>query len=94
MEFYWNIQRNASMPARDPSPKDTGYEDESIASEYDRLRRSQLLSQSSEEGGWEAELRRYLKDYPADVTRDTDLIQWWQVGVQFYFVCFGNQHYF
>lgn len=33
--------------------------------------------------GWQAELRRYLKDMPADVTKDTDIIKWWQVSLFF-----------
>jgi hypothetical protein len=32
-----------------------------------------------EEEGWAAELRRYLKEMPADVSRETDLVKWWQV---------------
>ena len=51
--------------------------DESIASEFDRHRRT-LVSDEQEEG-WQAEIRRYLKDLPADVTKDTDIVAWWQV---------------
>jgi len=29
--------------------------------------------------GWASELWRYLKDLPTDVTKDTDIIEWWQV---------------
>ena len=32
-----------------------------------------------EHEGWEAELRCYEKDMPADVSLDTDIIEWWQV---------------
>ena len=78
MQHYWNIRPNAPTPKCDlPNDKP---DDESMASEYDRLRHSRLLSQGWEEG-WEAELHKYLKDYPADVTKDTDLVQWWQVRV-------------
>jgi hypothetical protein len=38
-----------------------------------------LLSSRGEDEGWQAELRRYLKDLPADVTKDTDIVKWWQV---------------
>jgi hypothetical protein len=30
------------------------------------------------------ELRRYLKDVPEDVTRDTDIVEWWSVCVQLF----------
>jgi hypothetical protein len=29
--------------------------------------------------GWEAELRRYLNDMPADVTPETDVVKYWEV---------------
>jgi hypothetical protein len=32
-----------------------------------------------QDGGWEAEIRRYLKDLPANVTKDTNIVEWWQV---------------
>jgi hypothetical protein len=44
---------------------------------FDRLRQS-LVTQDEDEG-WASELRRYLKDMPADVTRDTDILEWWSV---------------
>ncbi len=49
-------------------------------SEFDRHRRTLLQeSRGYNGGGWAAELRRYLSDLPADVEKDTDIIQWWQV---------------
>lgn len=48
-----------------------------IISEYDRYRQS-LVNKDDDEG-WNSELRRYLKDRPADVKKDTDIVQWWQV---------------
>lgn len=38
-----------------------------------------LLSSRGEDEGWQAELWQYLKDLPADVTKDTDIVKWWQV---------------
>ena len=38
------------------------------------------LVTSEEEGGWRAELQRYLKDHPKNVTRSTDIVKWWQVS--------------
>jgi hypothetical protein len=46
-------------------------------SEFDRHRKT-LLSSDAEEG-WASELRRYLGTVPDDVTKDTDLVLWWQV---------------
>ena len=37
-----------------------------------------LLGQEGE--GWQAELCWYLKDMPTDVTKDTDIMKWWQVS--------------
>lgn len=50
-------------------------------SEFDRHRRT-LLQQSQGHngvGGWAAELHHYLSDLPADVKKDMDIVQWWQV---------------
>ena len=52
--------------------------DESILSEFDRHRLN-LLSNQAEDEGWQSEMCRYLKDLPADVTKDTDIVKWWQV---------------
>jgi hypothetical protein len=53
--------------------------DESIISDFDRHRLTLLCQDSEQDGGWEAEIRRYLKDLPANVTKDTDIVEWWQV---------------
>jgi hypothetical protein len=49
----------------------------SFLSKYDRHRQT-LLTQEEEEG-WAAELQCYLKDVPADATKKTDIVKWWQV---------------
>jgi hypothetical protein len=51
---------------------------ESVISEFDRHRLA-LLSNQDEDEGWQSEMRRYLKDLPADVTKDTDIVKWWEV---------------
>jgi hypothetical protein len=48
-----------------------------VLSEFDRFRLGRVTRDNEE--GWAPELRRYLKELPADVTRDTDIIEWWQV---------------
>jgi hAT family C-terminal dimerisation region len=47
-----------------------------LSSKYDCYRQSLLQSDDGE--GWSSELRRYLNDRPGDVTKDTDIVQWWQ----------------
>ncbi|KAN0111926.1 hypothetical protein V8E52_008016 [Russula decolorans] len=37
------------------------------------------ILEKMQDGGWEAEIRRYLKDLPANVTKDTNIVEWWQV---------------
>jgi len=49
-----------------------------VLSEYDKLRET-LLTDDAEEG-WASELRRYLKSMDRDVTKDTDIVEWWQVS--------------
>jgi hypothetical protein len=52
-----------------------------LESEFDRHRRM-LIEQSRQSetgGGWNAELRRYLSDLPSDITKKTDVVQWWAV---------------
>jgi hypothetical protein len=58
-------------------------DDNSMASDFD-CHHCMLLSQDQEEG-WEAELHRYLKDLPPNVTKDTDVVQWWQVCIVYSF---------
>jgi hypothetical protein len=48
-------------------------------SEYDIHRRA-LLNESISNEDWQLELRRYLSDVPAEVTRDTDIVDWWSVS--------------
>jgi len=80
MEKYWK-NRPQAPPARvlptDVTSGDVGLGSTSVLSDYDRYRLT-LLS-TTECDGWEAELRRYLKDVPADVSSDTDIVEWWQV---------------
>jgi len=47
-----------------------------LSTEYDRFRQSLLETDDGE--GWSSELRRYLNDRPGDVTKDTDIVKWWQ----------------
>jgi hypothetical protein len=49
----------------------------SVSSEYDRYHQGLVVIDDDE--GWATELRRYLKERPANITKDTDIVQWWQV---------------
>jgi hypothetical protein len=71
---------NAAAPHTDtgiPAPT----QGESVLSEFDRFRLGRVTRDSDE--GWSSELRRYLKELPADVTKDTDIVEWWQVWSSF-----------
>ena len=79
MEQYWKPQQTkpANLPGTDNilQPKN-----ESILSEFDRHRLTLLSNQSKlEDEGWQSEMHQYLKDLPANVMKDTDIVKWWQV---------------
>jgi hypothetical protein len=48
-----------------------------LISEYDQY--YQTLVEMDDDKGWASELKHYLKDRPADVLKETDIVQWWQV---------------
>jgi hypothetical protein len=75
MEQYWKARPTA--PPIVPTDRAQPIH-ESLLSEFDRHRLA-LLSSQDEDEGWQSEMRRYLKDLPADVTKDTDIVKWWQV---------------
>ena len=51
-------------------------ESDSILSDFSR---HCLTLLSGQEDRWQAELHQYLKDMPANVTKETDIVEWWQV---------------
>jgi hypothetical protein len=81
MEIYYKKRPRAD--AVDPPTQTTCIDGNAerlrvLSSEYDRYRQSLLETDKGE--GWSSELRHYLKDRPGDVTKDTDIINWWQVS--------------
>ncbi|KAG6824472.1 hypothetical protein H0H87_010387 [Tephrocybe sp. NHM501043] len=44
----------------------------------------QTLLTHKDSEGWQAELCQYLKDVPADILRDTDIVEYWQDHCQVY----------
>ena len=76
MSQYYNTrpplpQMNAINPAENIA-------DAPVLSEFDKLRET-LLTADAEEG-WASELRRYTSTMQRDVTKHTDLVEWWQVS--------------
>jgi len=76
MSQYYNTrpplpQTNAITPTENGA-------DAPVLSEFDKLRET-LLTADAEEG-WAAELRRYTSTMQRDVTKHTDLVEWWQVS--------------
>lgn len=69
-------------PRRPPATSSTAENEdaeknETLLSEYDRY--CQTLMDMDDHEGWASELWHFLKDRPADVTKDTDIVKWWQV---------------
>lgn len=75
MERYWKAHPAAST-SDVVQPNDV-----SILSKFD-YHHLTLLSSQDEDGGWQSEMHQYLKDLPADVMKDTDIVKWWQVHVR------------
>jgi hypothetical protein len=77
MSQYYNTRPRLppQMKAINPAENDA---DAPVLSEFDKLRET-LLTADAEEG-WASELRRYTKTMQRDVTKHTDLVEWWQVS--------------
>src|SRR5882724_6986592 len=84
MQGYWNSQPRAELVIAatpmnmTPAPSC----DESILSDFNCYYLS-LVAKDVKEGS-PAELCCYLKEMPADVTRDTDIVKWWKDNCQLY----------
>jgi hypothetical protein len=79
MEKYYS-QRPRRLPA---ASSESSIPAGTLLSEFDRYR--QTLMNKDDIEGWASELRRYEKDRPVDVTKNTDIVQWWQVSSVFFF---------
>jgi hypothetical protein len=79
MEKYYKKHQPQHEPVNSSTTGNTGTLDKSkaLVSEYDQYHKA--LMDIDDDEGWASELRCYLKDRPADVSRDTDIVQWWQV---------------
>ena len=83
MEQYWNTRLVPTEPTNLPDAHADNTiqpDNKSILSDFDRHHLTLLSNRAElEDKGWQSEMRRYLKDLPADVTKDTDIVKWWQV---------------
>jgi hypothetical protein len=81
MAQYWKARPRAPACSIDETQNtDTGSSNTGKSralSDYDRYRQTLVTKEDNE--GWASEKRRYLKEMPADVTKDTDVVEWWQV---------------
>jgi hypothetical protein len=96
MAEYWKTNPKPSGQLSSPgSPSQPSLDhdsEEPFMSEYD-IHRLALLNESISNEDWQLELRRYLLDVPAEVTRDTDIVDWWSVSysMAFNFGAYSNK---
>ena len=80
MERYWKDRQTVPTPKPAATTELPETNDDSILSDFDRHRQALLASQNLDsDSGWQPELRRYLEDLPTNVTKDTNIVEWWQV---------------
>src|ERR1700678_3879129 len=80
MERYWKNRQTVLTPEAAATTELPETNNDSILSDFDRHQLALLAIQDSDsDSGWQPELWRYLKDLPANVTKDTNIIEWWQV---------------
>jgi hypothetical protein len=80
MESYWKARRAANGAASAVDANVMIDDNCDLETDFDRHRKALFTQvQMSDHGRWEAELRRYLKDIPDRVSKDTDVIDWWGV---------------
>lgn len=80
MAQYYNTRPRAIPLQNNPVTPDDD-DDPSVLSEFDKHRET-LLTADAEEG-WASELRRYIGTMQREVTKNTDLVEWWQVSNEF-----------
>jgi hypothetical protein len=85
------IDISTSTPAQKDlsnSDNDSDMDDNPMA-EFDCHRQTLITHDRKED--WNAELCRYLRDMPDDVTVKTDLIDWWLVCIFWFHFVFDNK---
>jgi len=76
MAQYYNT-RPPAIPLQKNTATLDNDDDSVVLSEFDKHREALLTADADE--GWASELRRYLGTFQRDVTKNTDLVEWWQV---------------
>lgn len=79
MERYWKACLTTPTTPIESTDNITKPDNESILSEFDRHCLTLLSANQVQDEGWELEMRQYLKDLPPNVTKDADIVEWWQV---------------
>ncbi|KAI1781763.1 hypothetical protein LXA43DRAFT_907803, partial [Ganoderma leucocontextum] len=80
LKHYWPQRFGCPpVPAPGEEPAAVPAADNAREGDYDRARAARLRNAHAEDG-WKAELRRYLDDPMADVTKDIDTVKWWSVS--------------
>ena len=85
MQEYWDDKPTpqANMLQTATAVADEGNHATTLASEYDHHHRALIEKTATTHadcGGWKHELRSYFSSIPADVSKDTDIIEWWSVS--------------
>lgn len=86
MQEYWDdkLTPQADMLQTATAVADEGNHATTLASEYDCHRHCALIEKTAAThtdcGGWKHELCSYFSSIPADVSKDTDIIEWWSVS--------------
>jgi hypothetical protein len=81
MEVYYDLVPSDLATTTPTESAADDADQESDVDEFDAHRKL-LLVQSIRREEWRAELRRYLSDIPQDVTKETDIVEWWGVSVR------------
>jgi hypothetical protein len=84
-EYYSQDFTPLASEAPTPTPDETAANvdgDSDEPNDFDR-HCQKLVSGAIGNEGWREELAHYLNDIPNDVTKDTDIVEWWGVCILF-----------
>ena len=88
MQDYWDSNPAADPPAHMETNISALEDNNTLESKFDRHCRSMITQNIGSGGeGWATELHHYLDDLPSDVTKDTNIIEWWVVSTNSLMFC-------
>ena len=88
MPDYWDSNPAADPPACMETNISALEDNNTLESKFDHHRRSMVTQNIGSGGeGWATELHCYLDDLPSDVTKDTNIIEWWAVSTNSLMFC-------